>query len=191
GAPKTNELTTTGFTPNFPAYPSGHATFGAAVLHITRLYLASIGKATLNPDGSDDVGFDFISEEFDGVSRDVDGSVRTRHVRRYASLLQAIVENSVSRVYLGVHWRFDGTTGGYDSDGKGPSATFNPDPDSVVVPRDSIGGVPLGLGIAEAIFNNGLKPSTASLAQGVPPPPATPSKEEPLGRRRDKKDKKK
>ena len=197
GAPKTNELTTTGFTPNFPSYPSGHATFGAAVLHITRLYLASIGKATLYPDGSDDVGFDFISEELDGVTRDVDGSVRTRHVRRFASLLQAIVENSVSRVYLGVHWRFDGTTGGYDSDGpggEGPSATFNPDPDSVVVPRDSIGGVPLGLDIAEAIFNNnnGLKPSTASLAKGVPPPPATPYKAEPLGcRRRDKKDKKK
>lgn len=26
------------FTPNFPAYPSGHATFGAAALHITRLF---------------------------------------------------------------------------------------------------------------------------------------------------------
>ncbi|HEX8825095.1 MAG TPA: phosphatase PAP2 family protein [Archangium sp.] len=184
GAPRTNELTTTGFTPNFPAYPSGHATFGAAVLHITRLYLASIGKATLHPDGSDDVGFDFISEELDGQSRHVDGSVRTRHVRRFSNLLEAITENAVSRVYLGVHWRFDGTTGGYDSDGaggEGPSARFDPDPDSVVLPRDSIGGVPLGLDIAEGIFKSGLKRSNASLARGVPPPPSTPPKE-PWGR---------
>lgn len=26
------------FTPPFPGYPSGHATFGAAALHITRLF---------------------------------------------------------------------------------------------------------------------------------------------------------
>jgi membrane-associated phospholipid phosphatase len=195
GSPKTNEVGPSGFTPSFPAYPSGHATFGAAVLHITRLYLASIGKAKLNPDGTDDIGFDLVSEELDGVSRDADGSVRTRHVRRYSSLLQAIVENSVSRVYLGVHWRFDGTTGGYDSDGpggKGPSAEFDPDADSLVVPRDSIGGVPLGLDIAEAIFKNGLKPSSASLAKGVPPPPSSSSTPEPMGyRRRSKQDPKK
>lgn len=185
GAPKTNELTTGGFTPNFPAYPSGHATFGAAVLHITRLYLQSIGQATIHPDGSDDVSFDLVSDELNGVSRDVDGSVRTRHVRRYSSLLQAIVENSVSRVYLGVHWRFDGTTGGYDpdkADSEGPTAEFNSDPDSLVVPRDSIGGVPLGLDIAEGIFNSGLTPSTASLANGVPPPPSPARGSKPMGR---------
>jgi vanadium chloroperoxidase len=172
GAPRTNERTTTGFSPNFPAYPSGHATFGAAALHITRLYLASIGKATLHPDGSDDICVDFVSDELNGQSREVDGTVRTRHIRRFSSLMEAIVENSLSRVYLGVHWRFDGTTGGYDCDGPGgskPSATFNPNAD-LVVPRDAIGGVPLGLDIAEGIFNTGLKPSTASLANGVPAP---------------------
>ena len=193
GAPRTNERVSGGFTPNFPAYPSGHATFGAAVMHITRLYLASIGKAKVYADGTDDIAFDFLSEELDGVARDADGSVRTRHVRRFSSLLQALVENSVSRVYLGVHWRFDGMSGGYDSDGPGgeePSAVFDPDEDSLVVPRDAIGGVPLGLDIAEAIFKNGLKPSTASLANGVPPPP-TPDTAEPMGcRRRRKKNQK-
>ena len=34
------------FTPPFPAYPSGHATFGAAAFHITRLfYGVSAGKS--------------------------------------------------------------------------------------------------------------------------------------------------
>lgn len=95
--------------------------------------------------------------------------MRTRHVRRFQSLQAEIVENAVSRVYLGVHWRFDSTTGGYDS-GRGPTAVFEPQA-RLVVPRDDIGGVPLGLRIAEAVFNGGLKPSTASLAGGLPPAP--------------------
>ncbi|MFE8601180.1 hypothetical protein [Archangium violaceum] len=41
----------------------------------------------------------------------------------------------------------------------------------------------LGLEIAEAIFQSGLQPSTASLANGVPPPPSTARGSEPLGRR--------
>jgi len=176
GAPRTNEPDPRrgNFSPDFPAYPSGHATFGAAAMHITRCYLNSIGKAKLNTDGSDDVTFDFLSEELDGMARDLDGSIRTRHVRPFPSLLHAIVENSVSRVYLGVHWRFDGTTGGYEPDGSGsqpPSAVFDPNA-RLVVPRDHIGGVPLGLEIAEAIFTSGLTPSSESLAGGPPSPPS-------------------
>ena len=37
GAPNTNS-TAKNFTPPFPAYPSGHATFGAAAFHMTRLF---------------------------------------------------------------------------------------------------------------------------------------------------------
>jgi vanadium chloroperoxidase len=37
GAPLTN-ATGKNFTPHFPAYPSGHATFGAAAFHITRRF---------------------------------------------------------------------------------------------------------------------------------------------------------
>jgi membrane-associated phospholipid phosphatase len=185
GAPKTNDPKGNNFTPGFPAYPSGHATFGAAAMHMTRLYLKSIGKAEIHSNGCDDVAFDFISEELDGLAQDADGSVRTRHVRRFSSLLQAIVENSVSRVYLGVHWRFDGTTGGYDSSStKAQDATgvFDSSEDSPVAPRDAIGGVPLGLDIAEAIFKGGLKPNAnaVSLANGLPPPPDPSYKREPL-----------
>jgi hypothetical protein len=64
---------------------------------------------------------------------------------------------------------------------------FNPDEDSLVVPRDSIGGVPLGLDIAEAIFRSGLKPSNVSLADGVPEPGAACHSEPLKGGRGDKK----
>ncbi|NJL61919.1 MAG: vanadium-dependent haloperoxidase [Methylacidiphilales bacterium] len=37
GAPNSNS-NKKNFTPPFPAYPSGHATFGAAALHMTRLF---------------------------------------------------------------------------------------------------------------------------------------------------------
>jgi hypothetical protein len=43
GAPKTNETNKKNFTPPFPAYPSGHATFGAAAFHITRLFYGADG----------------------------------------------------------------------------------------------------------------------------------------------------
>jgi vanadium chloroperoxidase len=65
GAPKTNvtDERIRSFTPPFPAYPSGHATFGAAGFHAARLYLQSIGKATINADGSDNLAFNLVSDE--------------------------------------------------------------------------------------------------------------------------------
>ena len=41
---------------------------------------------------------------------DPDGSLRTHHVRTL-TLRQAIHENAVSRIYLGVHWRMDSDEG--------------------------------------------------------------------------------
>lgn len=172
GAPRTNTLGRSSFTPGFPAYPSGHATFGAAAFHIARLYLQQItatkpNKVIVQPlasGGGDNVDFGFVSEELDGVSTNEVGTLRTRHNRRLKSFKQAIVENAVSRVYLGVHWRFDGTLGGYRNGGV-VSARFDPDAelDLAYPPAGQavIGGVPLGLNIAADIFNNGLKETTA------------------------------
>lgn len=172
GAPRTNTLGRSSFTPGFPAYPSGHATFGAAAFHIARLYLQQItamkpDKVVVQPlasGGGDNIDFGFVSEEMDGVARDENGTVRTRHHRRLKSFKQAIVENAVSRVYLGVHWRFDGTLGGYKK-GATTDARFDPDAElDLAVPSPGqpvIGGVPLGLSIAEDIFNNGLKETMA------------------------------
>jgi Vanadium chloroperoxidase N-terminal domain/PAP2 superfamily len=155
GAPKTNvtdaEVRT--FTPPFPAYPSGHATFGAAAFHATRLFLKNIGKAKIKPDLSDDIAFEFVSDELNGKSIDADNTVRTRHKRKFAGLHEAIYENSISRIFLGVHWRFDGTSA------ENALKALNP--------GDMIGGVPLGLAIAEDIVGQAtVEPSPAG---AVPP----------------------
>jgi Vanadium chloroperoxidase N-terminal domain len=136
GAPKSNELKKN-FTPPFPAYPSGHATFGAAALHITRLFYG------VTSHDSDRLfhGLTFVSEELDGKNRDNKGAVRPRHVRNFDNgLWQMIEENGRSRVNLGVHWVFDAFVLDHF---RRPDLSRN------------IGGVPLGITIAEDIFNGG------------------------------------
>jgi vanadium chloroperoxidase len=138
GAPSTNS-NKKNFTPPFPAYPSGHATFGAAALHLTRLfYGVKVG------DREADKLFDnlaLVSDEFNGINRDNLGAVRPRHVRNFPKgLMEMIEENGRSRVYLGVHWVFDAF-----------AVKGNDKPDY----GKNIGGVPLGLKIAEDIFQSG------------------------------------
>lgn len=95
GAPASN-LTGPNFTPPFPAYPSGHAGFGGALFQVLRrLY------------GRDDIGFTFVSDEFNGVTLDHQGNIRPLMPRTFASLSQAEEENGQSRIYLGIHWSFD------------------------------------------------------------------------------------
>lgn len=138
GAPASNS-TNPNTTPPFPAYPSGHATFGAAALHMIRLFYG-IAIGNREEDRSIFNG-PFVSEELNGVNRDNKGVIRTRHVRNFPrGLWQMIEENGFSRVYLGVHWFFDAFA--LDEDGK-PDLTKN------------IGGVPLGLKIAEDIYAEG------------------------------------
>jgi hypothetical protein len=98
-------------TPDFPAYPSGHATFGGAAFQLLRLFLTEKGIATFDASGVDNVCIDFVSDEYNGINTDP----RTLQPRPLTpvvlpSLWQAITDNSVSRVYLGVHWQFDGIT---------------------------------------------------------------------------------
>jgi Vanadium chloroperoxidase N-terminal domain/PAP2 superfamily len=148
GAPQTNVNGRRTLTPNFPAYPSGHATFGAALFQVLRLGLdTATGPITLadvlafdspNPPNVPGEEFNFVSDELDGIATDPDGSTRTRVDQAFKSYAHAVWENSVSRIYLGVHWRFDG------------------------IPRDAahqeVGGVPLGLEIGKrafALFNDG------------------------------------
>lgn len=152
GAPRTNmaDASVRTFTPPFPAYPSGHATFGAAAFQSTRLFLKKIGKLSLtNNKAADDIAFDFVSDELNGKALDPDDTVRSRHLRKFSGLHEAIYENSVSRIYLGVHWRFDGTSGQTALE--------------AMAATDQIGGVPLGLAIAEDIAAQAnVNPSPAS-----------------------------
>ena len=90
-----------------------------------------------NPGGTDDIFF--VSEEYDGNTQDNNGAVRPHHRRTFADgLWGMIIENGMSRVYLGVHWNFDAF-----------AVKSNGEPD---LSKDKIGGVPLGLTIAEDVY---------------------------------------
>jgi hypothetical protein len=99
GAPASN-LAGPNFTPPFPAYPSGHAGFGGALFETLRRFY-----------GADAIPFAFVSDEFDGTTRDNEGHPRPRISRSFATLSEAEEENGQSRIYLGIHFGFDKTEG--------------------------------------------------------------------------------
>ncbi len=93
------------FTPNFPSYPSGHATMGAACFTVLKLARRERQLTYNNPDA---VGGEFVSDELNGTSIDhFTGKARPYYPIAYRRLSDMIKDNELSRVYLGVHWRFD------------------------------------------------------------------------------------
>lgn len=94
-----------GFTPQFPTYISGHATFGGALFGAIREFY-----------GTDDIAFDLTSKELEilianpeleaAYGLDLDDATRS-----FDSLSQAMAENGRSRVYLGIHFDFDDLVG--------------------------------------------------------------------------------
>jgi PAP2 superfamily len=97
GAPASN-LNGPNFTPPFPSYPSGHGAFGGALFQTLRKFYKT-----------DNIAFTFMSDEFNGVTKDSSGNVRPVISRSFSSLSQAEEENGQSRIYLGIHWAFDKT----------------------------------------------------------------------------------
>jgi hypothetical protein len=79
-----------GFTPPFPAYTSGHATFGAAHAAVMRNFFGT-DNMLLSID-TDDPYYNTILGLGD---------------RTFSSFTQMALENGRSRIYLGVHWQFD------------------------------------------------------------------------------------
>lgn len=88
-------------TPPFPAYPSGHATFGSVMANVMKKEFG---------DGSP---FTFVSDEYDGVSTDpfTPGVPRPLVPVRYRKFSDAKAENGISRIFNGVHWQWDNGTG--------------------------------------------------------------------------------
>jgi hypothetical protein len=93
-------MTGADFTPPFPAYVSGHATFGAAAFRMLANFY-----------GTDDIAFSFQSDELNGVTTGSNGLVRPAVTRHFDSFSEAAQENADSRIYLGIHWRFDAQEG--------------------------------------------------------------------------------
>ena len=78
------------FTPPFPAYISGHATFAGTAAAVFQ----------------DFFGTDAITHTFG-----TDDPLYTGGPRTYHSFSEAAIENARSRIYLGVHWQFDADDG--------------------------------------------------------------------------------
>lgn len=96
------------FTPPFPAYPSGHATFGAACFTALKRF-RQLRNHRADPDRID---IKVVSDELNGVTTDADGVTKRPRVEQHFRSIEEIIEqNLVSRVLLGVHWRFDGDGG--------------------------------------------------------------------------------
>jgi PAP2 superfamily len=115
GAQETNTRSRN-ITPPFPAYPSGHATFGGALFEVLRQVWG-------------DTGFTVVSDEFNGKNKDYYGNIRPLKPMTFASLTDAEAQNARSRIYLGVHWQFDGVAGIKQGNSVGLNAfckTFRP-----------------------------------------------------------------
>ncbi len=82
------------FTPPFPAYVSGHATFGAAHAGVMAEFFHT-----------DNITFTVDSEDpyYHGLP--------SHPPRTFHSFSEAAIENGLSRVYLGVHFRMDAEDG--------------------------------------------------------------------------------
>ncbi len=86
-------------TPNFPAYVSGHSSFGAANYGMLRKFF-----------GEKPFEFRLSSEEVDNTRRYSDRT-ETQTGLRITSWDKVIDENGASRIFLGVHWRADDIRG--------------------------------------------------------------------------------
>ncbi|MBI1367888.1 MAG: phosphatase PAP2 family protein [Planctomycetes bacterium] len=89
--PLSADTTVNGFTPPFPAYTSGHATFAAAMAQVLADFF---GSDVIDP-------FTIVSGD-PGYSGDA---------RTFTSLSEMALEDAQSRIYLGVHYQFDAQWG--------------------------------------------------------------------------------
>lgn len=88
-------------TPPFPAYPSGHATFGASTFEVARAFFGN------------NTAFTFVSDEYNGEGSDPLNNNQPRPLVpvRFRTLQQAQESNGISRIYNGVHWQWDNIGG--------------------------------------------------------------------------------
>jgi hypothetical protein len=111
------------FTPPFPAYISGHATFGAAAAAIFTHFF-----------GTDELTHTFGTDD----------PLYTGGPRTYHRFSDAAIENGRSRIYLGVHWSFDASDGYIVGTALGDFVYAN-----TMRPIDSLAGNPAARGATQ------------------------------------------
>jgi membrane-associated phospholipid phosphatase len=114
------------FTPPFPGYISGHSTFGAATGAVLQAFFG------------DNVSYDLTTDDLDYLA--LNGGVNTRH---YDSISQAILDNAMSREYLGVHFDQDDNEGVHCGLQIGTWALTH----ALQIPAPSAGALALGAGL--------------------------------------------
>jgi hypothetical protein len=111
GAPGNDPLgATDDFTPPFPAYVSGHATMGGAIFKTLELFYGTNDFAAADAlIGSDPVTTAYTLYSVEAGGGDSRDYVRFTQDGPLGPGLENSPEgeNSMSRVYLGVHWRMD------------------------------------------------------------------------------------
>jgi hypothetical protein len=76
------------FTPPFPSFTSGHASFGGALFSTLADFY-----------GTDNMNFTLTSDNIPGV------------MESFTKFSDAAAQNAESRIYLGIHWQFDADIG--------------------------------------------------------------------------------
>lgn len=111
GAPGNNPaIATDDFTPPFPAYISGHATMGGAIFKSLELFYGTNDfSAADTAIGADAVTSQYTLHSSEPGSGGPRNYVRFTQVGGLGPGLENSPEgeNSMSRIYLGVHWRMD------------------------------------------------------------------------------------
>lgn len=98
------------FTPPFPAYVSGHATMGGAIFKSLELFYGTNNFSTADAS----IGLDAVDADYTLHSSEPGSGPARKYVRftQEGPLGPNMEnspegENSMSRIYLGVHWRMD------------------------------------------------------------------------------------
>jgi hypothetical protein len=112
GAPGADPGSTTdNFTPPFPAYTSGHATMGGAIFKTLELFY---GTNSFNA-ADQSIGNDDVTTKYTLHSSEPNSGGGARMYDKFTQVgpigpemeNSPEGENSMSRIYLGIHWRMD------------------------------------------------------------------------------------
>lgn len=103
------------FTPPFPAYTSGHATMGGAIFKALELFYGTNNFDAIDGIIGNNPTYTLSSDEPAGGGTRTFSRFTEQDIAALVSNLNSVDspegENAISRIFLGIHWIFDGTDG--------------------------------------------------------------------------------